>query len=179
MSRRFRLWEKKRGDRRTGSKLVGTAGEGIIFAALFLLGSISLAALVTTELIRGENVGQWNIWLWLSLVVLAILILIGAGGLIYTILLIRTTAEHRRALAKRATNIDLLAETLTLTQRLSNGSARRQPDKQPRDQTRLSTAHHPLTRLAIAGGRCFQSRLERVGLLAACAGRGQASGGRA
>jgi hypothetical protein len=67
---------------------------------------------VTTELIRGENVGQWNIWLWLSIVVLAILILIGASGLIYTILLIRTTAEHRRALAKRASNIDLLAETL-------------------------------------------------------------------
>ena len=112
MSRRFRLWEKKRGDRRTGSKLAGTAGEGIIFAAMFLIGSISLAALVDAERLRGDPGDRWSIWFWLGLLVLASLIFIGAGGLIYTILLIRTTAERRRALAKRATDIELLAETL-------------------------------------------------------------------
>ncbi len=112
VSRRFRLWEKKRGDRRTGSKLVGTAGEGIIFAALFLFGSILLATLATTESLWEGNGSHWTIWIWMGLLVLASLILIGGGGLIYTILMVRTTAERRRALAKRATDIELLAEKL-------------------------------------------------------------------
>lgn len=112
MARRFRLWGKKRGDRRTGSKLGGTAGEGIIFAALFLFGSICLAALVATEYLQTEKGTHANVWFWVVGAALAALILVGGAGLIYTILLIRTTAEHRRALAKRATDIDLLTETL-------------------------------------------------------------------
>ena len=112
LARRFRLWEKKRGDRRTGSKLWGTAGEAFFFAALFLFGSISLATLVTGEPIPIEDGSSWGGWDWLIMMVLASMVLVGAGGTIYTILMVGTTAERRRALAKRATDIDLLAETL-------------------------------------------------------------------
>ena len=108
--RRFRLWEKKRGDRRTGSKLVGTAGEALFFAALFLFGSLALAALWVGPL--KEVADGWTGWMWLIGIVLASLITIGAGGFVYTILLVGTTAERRRALAKKATDIDLLTDAL-------------------------------------------------------------------
>lgn len=112
LARRFRLWEKKRGDRRTGSKLWGTAGEALFFAALFLFGSISLATVLTGDPLVTDEGSAWSGWVWLVLIVLASLVAIGAGGTIYTILMVGTTAERRRALAKRATDIDLLAETL-------------------------------------------------------------------
>ncbi len=109
MPRGFRLWEKKRGDRRTGSPLMGTAGEAIFFAALFLFGSLALAVLV---LARPQILVGQSGTVWLVGIVLASLIFIGLGGFVYTLLLVGTTAERRRALAKRATNIDLLADAL-------------------------------------------------------------------
>ena len=109
LARRFRLWEKKRGNRRTGSKLWGSAGEALFFAALFLFGSISLTALLTTE---NQSFDAWASWLWLVGLVLVSLVFIGAGGTIWSILMVGTTAERRRALAKRATDIDLLTDSL-------------------------------------------------------------------
>jgi hypothetical protein len=111
LARRFRLWEKKRGNRRTGSKLWGSAGEALFFAALFLFGSISLTALVTTET-SVDAWASWESWLWLVGLVLVSLVFIGAGGTIWSILMVGTTAERRRALAKRATDIDLLTDSL-------------------------------------------------------------------
>jgi len=108
---RFRLWEKKRGDRRTVSPALGTAGEAIFFGALLLFGSLALAALVKVgPIATGQQVGR--VWLWLVGMVLASLIFIGLGGLVYTLLRVGTTAERRGALAKRAKNIDLLADAL-------------------------------------------------------------------
>ncbi|MCA9147761.1 MAG: hypothetical protein KDA92_00615 [Planctomycetales bacterium] len=106
MARRFRFWEKKRGDRRTGSKMVGSAGEAAFFGSLFLFGTIAMAALWAP-----------NPWIttgskWLVGMVLASLMFIGAGGFIYTLLLVGTTTERRRALAKRARDIDLLTDAL-------------------------------------------------------------------
>jgi hypothetical protein len=109
--RGFRIWEKKRGDRRTGSPLVGTAGEAAFFGALFLFGSIALAALLIPRPLTADS-DEWNVWIWLVGIVLASLIFIGFGGFVYTLLVVGTTTERRRALAKRATNIDLLAEAL-------------------------------------------------------------------
>ncbi len=48
MARRFRLWEKKRGGRRTGSKLLGSVGEAIFFVVLFLTGTVLLIVLLTS-----------------------------------------------------------------------------------------------------------------------------------
>jgi hypothetical protein len=111
VSRRFRIWEKKRGDRRTGSPLVGTAGEAAFFGALFLFGSIALAALLTTRPLTADNDAR-TVWVWVVGFVLCSLIVVGLVGFVYTLLLVGTTAERRRALAKRATDIDLLAEAL-------------------------------------------------------------------
>jgi hypothetical protein len=109
--RRFRIWEKKRGDRRTGSQLLGSAGEAVFFGALFLFGSIALTALLTPRPLTADS-DAWTVWIWLVGIVLASLIFFGAGGFVYTLLLAGTTAERRSALAKRATNIDLLADAL-------------------------------------------------------------------
>ena len=111
-ARRFRLWEKKRGDRRTGSKLWATAGEAFFFAALFLFGSVSLFAVLTGDAVAVDEGTSWGWWIWLVLIVLASLVVVGGGGTVYTILMVGTTAERRRAFAKRETDIDLLAETL-------------------------------------------------------------------
>jgi hypothetical protein len=51
VARSFRLYEKKRGNRRTGSKKLGSAGEALFSAVLFLLGWIGLAVLVVTLVI--------------------------------------------------------------------------------------------------------------------------------
>ena len=43
MARRLRIWEKKRGDRTTGSAAVGTAGEVLFFAAMLGIGVAAIA----------------------------------------------------------------------------------------------------------------------------------------
>jgi len=47
LARNFRWYEKKRGNRRTGSSRLGRAGELLFFAALFLLGCGGLVAIFT------------------------------------------------------------------------------------------------------------------------------------
>lgn len=46
MSRFIRLYEKKRGDRRTGSKAVGSLGEALFFGAFFVLGFGTFAYMI-------------------------------------------------------------------------------------------------------------------------------------
>ncbi|MGY8767710.1 MAG: DUF3592 domain-containing protein [Pirellulales bacterium] len=48
MPRWFRLWEKKRGTRRTGSRLLGSVGEAMFFASLFFFGIISVVVLFSS-----------------------------------------------------------------------------------------------------------------------------------
>lgn len=48
MARWPRLWEKKRGKRRTGSPIFGSVGEAMFFASLLFLGSIGLVAVVAS-----------------------------------------------------------------------------------------------------------------------------------
>ncbi len=47
MSRFFRLYEKKRGDRRTGSKAVGSLGEALFFGVFFVVGCVAMAVMVS------------------------------------------------------------------------------------------------------------------------------------
>ncbi|MEN6497771.1 MAG: hypothetical protein ABFD16_26025 [Thermoguttaceae bacterium] len=51
MARGFRFYEKKRGNRRTGSKTLGSAGEALFFASFFLVGCLGVVVLVATLLI--------------------------------------------------------------------------------------------------------------------------------
>ena len=52
MARWFRLWGKKRGHRRTGSKLLGSVGEALFFAVLFVAGSIAMVVLLVSLVLR-------------------------------------------------------------------------------------------------------------------------------
>lgn len=112
MAKQFRLWGKKRGQRRTGSKLQGSLGEALFFASLFLLGSITLAAIVTSQFTHAVPViGVLSGWLlWLAIVVLASLVLIGGGGVIFTVFQVSSSTERRSAIAKRAGEMERLSE---------------------------------------------------------------------
>jgi hypothetical protein len=51
LARGFRFYEKKRGNRRTGSKTVGSAGEALFFAVFFLVGCVGVVVLFATLVI--------------------------------------------------------------------------------------------------------------------------------
>lgn len=109
--RRFRLWEKKRGARQTGSSWWGNAGEVIFFAVLFLIGVFTLSELITLRFVSREQTFFTSDWgLFISVLVLGVLITTGAVGAIYSALLTATSAERRAAIAQRANSRDLLAD---------------------------------------------------------------------
>lgn len=113
MARIIRLWEKKRGDRRTGSKLVGGLGEGLFFGTLFLLGSLSLAYLAASQLLTATpQFYQPGFGFWLMVLVMASLTLMGGSGVVFTVLQLGTSAERRSAMVRRAADLELLGETL-------------------------------------------------------------------
>lgn len=56
MARQFRVYEKKRGNRRTGSSKLGSAGETVFFAVFLLLGCGGLAVMIATLIVP-----QWRV----------------------------------------------------------------------------------------------------------------------
>ena len=113
MARLFRLWEKKRGDRSTGSPLVGGLGEGFFFGILFLLGSLSLTYLVAARVLHAApTLYEPGFGFWLMVIVMISFMLIGGTGVIYTVLQVGTSAERRSAMARRAADIELISEAL-------------------------------------------------------------------
>ncbi len=114
MARIFRLWEKKRGDRRTGSKFVGGLGEALFFGVLFLLGALSLAYLVVSRVfVDTPQLYQPGFGFWLMVLVMVSFTLIGGSGVVYTVLQVGTSAERRSAIALRAADIDLISDALS------------------------------------------------------------------
>ncbi len=112
MARRFRLWEKKRGNRLTGARWIGSAGEATFFAALSVFGGIVLIAHSQSDYLQMDSLANPRIWNWLIRFVLGSLTTIGIIGFVHALLVAGTSQERRRALAKRATDIDLLTEQL-------------------------------------------------------------------
>lgn len=112
LAKLFRLWEKKRGQRRTGSKFQGSLGEALFFAGLFLLGSVTLAAIVTSQFSHAAPVipvlSGWL--LWLAIVVLASFVLIGFVGVTFTVFHLSSSTERRSAIAKRAGDMERLSD---------------------------------------------------------------------
>ena len=45
-------WSKKRGDRRTGSAVMGSVGEALLYAVLFLLGVVGLVVMIASAQLR-------------------------------------------------------------------------------------------------------------------------------
>ncbi len=71
MARFFRLCEEKRGDRRTGSELVGGRGEALFFGVLFLLGAMSLSYLVASRVLAvAPQLYQPGFGFWLMVLVM-------------------------------------------------------------------------------------------------------------
>ena len=112
MARRFRLWEKKRGDRLTGARWIGSAGEAMFFAALSVFGGIALIAHSQSDYLQTGPDGYPEVWNWLILFVLVSLTAMGVMGFVHALLVAGTSQERRLSLAKRATNIDLLTEQM-------------------------------------------------------------------
>ncbi|MEQ8787617.1 MAG: hypothetical protein RIC55_15040 [Pirellulaceae bacterium] len=108
MARLFRLWQKKRGDRRTGSNAAGSLGEALFFAVLFLLGAVALAAVLTSQLSEAPHLSGWS--LWLVLLVLASFLLIGGAGFVLSLLHFGASAERRSALIRRAGSMELIGD---------------------------------------------------------------------
>jgi hypothetical protein len=102
--RRYLPWQKKRGQRSTVSSKVGSVGEGLLFAGLLLGGSFAFIVLITSRSvdIPGFSSRTAGTGLWLSVLVLISLILIGGGGLIWTLLCVGTSVERRKALTSIA-----------------------------------------------------------------------------
>lgn len=113
VARIFRLWVKKRGDRRTGSRLVGTVGEAMFFGLLFMLGSASLAGLVTDQFLNpNPQVLSPGFGFWVLVLVLTSFVLIGGGGVVYTVMHVGASVERRSAIVRRAANMDLITEAM-------------------------------------------------------------------
>ena len=113
MARFFRFVEKKRGQRRTGSNLVGSLGEAIFCGSLFLLGTLLLSVILGAYLAR-PTPEQFAIGVggWLLILMTSSSVVLGGGGLIWTVLRVGTSAERRSAMATRAADIDLVQQTV-------------------------------------------------------------------
>jgi hypothetical protein len=107
VARLFRVWEKKRGNRRTGSKLVGSLGEALFSGVLFLLGIVSLTALIASQTFSATPLYAPGFGFWLMVLVLSSFILLGGGGVILTVFQVGASAERRTALARKAAALDL------------------------------------------------------------------------
>ncbi len=94
--------------------MLGSVGEALFFVALFFIGFCALVALLTSFVVHLPIVDAYaHGWeLWLILLILVSLVLIGAGGMIHHMIQFGASAERRSALAKRATDIDILADAL-------------------------------------------------------------------
>ena len=121
MLRYIRIWEKKRGTHRTTSSTVGLVGETLFYAVLFLLGSVTLAALLTNSAVEPDpRYYTFGYGFYLMVLVLASFIIIGGVGLVYGVLEVGASAERRNAMARRAASMDLLREARTAPADLPN-----------------------------------------------------------
>ena len=112
VARFFRFVEKKRGQRRTGSNLMGSVGEALFCGALFLLGVLSLTAVLASYLLDPDPAAfSFGVGRWLGILVMASFVIIGGGGLIWTVLRVGTSAERLSAMARQASEIDLGHQT--------------------------------------------------------------------
>ena len=120
MARLFRFWVKKRGDRRTGSRLAGGAGEAVFFGILFLLGVVSLSGLLVDQLLNPiPGLLRPGFGFWILFLALASFVVIGGVGMIFTVMQVGTSAERRSALVKQATtNMEILGDSISRSNNL-------------------------------------------------------------
>ncbi len=113
VTRSIRVWEKKRGHRRTGSQLVGSVGEALFFGLLFVLGIVCLASVLTSQIVHPTpSIYEPGFGFWLMVLVLASFIVTGGWGVIHTVMHVGTSVERRSAIVRRAARIDLIRDAL-------------------------------------------------------------------
>lgn len=114
----FKWLEKKRGGRRTGSRIAGGVGEALFFGSLFLLGAAALVGLLITQLLTNipEGVPRLTgLGFWIVLLVLLAFIVVGGSRFVYAVLWVGTSRERRSAIARRAATIELISDALPLS----------------------------------------------------------------
>jgi hypothetical protein len=157
LARLLRVWEKKRGQRRTGSKLVGTLGEALFFAALFAAGAVALAALLASRAAALAQPYQPGFGFWVMVLVLSSFMLLGGGGILLTLFYAGASPERRSALVKRAAAIDLTGHASAAHQQLptipSDANFTNSPGVKQR--YRLTVAQSPAWRLVSAALFCL------------------------
>ena len=92
MARFFRLWGKKRGERRSGPRRLGEIGEALFFTALVLLGCVLLIKLMLEQASRE---GPADAMFGLTFGVMALLLILGSVGLVFTLAQMRISTERR------------------------------------------------------------------------------------
>ena len=111
MARFFRLWGKKRGERSSGPRRLGEIGEAVFFTALVLLGFVLLIKFLVEQ--AGRDAPAETMF-GLTFGVMALLLILGSVGLIYTLVQMRISTERRAAMAQRATQLPLIRQTSRL-----------------------------------------------------------------
>ncbi|MCL4203086.1 MAG: hypothetical protein KJ000_11345 [Pirellulaceae bacterium] len=156
MARWLRVWEKKRGTRRTGSKLVGTLGEILFSATLFVLGGVSLMALLASQAIPALQPFRPGFGFWVMVLVLSSFMLLGGGGVLWTWLHAGTSPERRSAIAKRAASLDLTADPTAQRLRLPSIPSDANLTNSPgiKQRYRLPVVQSPAWRLMFATVFC-------------------------
>ena len=112
------MWVKKQGSRTTGGQRFGELGEAAFFGVLFLLGLASLVFFVTAQWYAPELAKfEWGVGFWLVMLVLISFVLLGGHGLAVTLLKLRTSQERRSALARDASQLNVLPDETELVER--------------------------------------------------------------
>lgn len=114
----FKWLEKKRGARRTGSRIAGGVGEALFFGSLFVLGALALTGLVLTRVLSTLPSGVPKLegpGFWIALLVVVAFIVVGGGRFGYAVLWVGTSRERRSAIARRAATIELISDSIPLS----------------------------------------------------------------
>lgn len=112
MARLFRIFEKKRGERQTGSRSIGRIWEAVFFGGIFLLGAAALTQVILGE-VRSDAIGL-SLGFWLLVLVTGSFVLLGGGGVLWAVFHSGTSAERRSAMVKKASSIDLISEAVPM-----------------------------------------------------------------
>lgn len=99
---RLRLWGKKKGGRMSGWWFIGSLGEALFFASVFLIGVFLSAVLISWQLMsQSTQPLKIGYGFWLFLGVCLSFAVIGIVGFWYRVLKVVTSDEHREVLAQR------------------------------------------------------------------------------
>jgi hypothetical protein len=115
VARKFSIWKKKIGHRQSGSQLWSGVSSIIFFAALMAIAFLLLVALSTFQVeswVNGRS-GYGLQGFLLRLLAILALLTVSALRFFSTMFAIGTSAERRGALAKRASQLNMISETAT------------------------------------------------------------------